>query len=251
MPNQTHKRSIEQRRALMAECKRRMEAGEKIKDICAALQIPKSTFYRWSKTEGFRRGDVDPAHPTARTRSPAGPSASTSSGLYMRGGANARPARSGRKAQLTPEEIAHFRANPAEAHLEAQRANGRGNYARVDAIAKVMKQEKSRDNQMLKLRELAQKDPNYDWGRYEHECMERWEDDELHARVMFRVVHDLDHSVKEPPFSQRPEQEWIDKYLAVSGLPIHEARARFYDTPNVPDMPGPWACFAEDVTTPR
>ena len=247
MPEQHINRSMAQRRALIAECRRRMEAGETTSSIIAALQIPKATFYKWAKIHGFRRGDLNPDDPRARTRAPAGPSSGTSSGRYLRGEGLGRPRSGGRQAALTPEEAAHFKANPAEAHLEALRARDRGDLSRIDAISRLMKKEKSREGDIDKLEEIAKADPNYVWSAYEHECMARWEDDELLARVTFKVVHDLDRSVKEPPIHTRAPQEWIDKYLAVSHLPRHQALAVINGEYKAPDMPGPFDQMGETI----
>ena len=171
MPSQTIKRTMEQRRALIAECKRRMQAGEKVTDICDALQIPQKTFQRWAKVHGFRRGDIDPASPLARTRAPAGPTPATSSGRYMRGEGTGRPRSGGRQKFLSPEEEAHFATNLNLAWLVAQRAKAMGDRERCAAIFKAATGRILTETNFRTLWELAVKDPKFDWAAFEHECM--------------------------------------------------------------------------------
>ncbi len=212
MPHQTIKRTMDQRRALIAECRRRMQAGEEIKAICTALQINIKTFHKWAKIHGFRRGDIDPDHPRARSRLPPGPSAHTSSGLYMRGEGLGRARSGGRQAVLSPEAEAHFLAHQAEGYLVAVRAEAMGDHRLVNAISKLLRRVKSRGTDMLRLREIAMEDPAYDWGAFQHECMAQWCDAELRARVIFRQMYPDHRRYPGPPEYKRPAQSWIDHF---------------------------------------
>ena len=224
MPAQHIKRSMDQRRALIAECRRRMEAGEEIKSICAALQIPRGTFYKWSKIHGFRRGDVDPDHPRARARDPVGPSKNTSSGLYMRGGSLPRPDGAGRKRVLSPEAEAHFLAHPADAYIVAKRAHAMGDHSLVKAITKLLRQVKSQESDLLRLRSVAQSDPNYDWRSFQAECMARWDDEECLARAVFAIMYHDGRRYPRPPESKRPAQAWIDHFVERGGWSSEEIK---------------------------
>ena len=167
MPSQTIKRTMDQRRALIAECRRRRQAGESAKDICAALQINIKTFHKWAKIHGFRLGDLDPGNPRARAALPPGPSAHTSTGRYMRGEGLGRPRSGGRQALLTADEKDCFTKHPSLAATEAQKAMDAGDTARAEAIIKLIRKGQSLARGIDELRSLARQDPDYD-HRYEH-----------------------------------------------------------------------------------
>ena len=213
MPSQTIKRTMEQKRALIAECRRRMEAGEQARSIYTSLQIPRATFYKWSKIHGFRRGDVTPGHPRARTRVAPGPGAGTSSGRYLRGEGLGRPHSGGRRSLITPEEEARFKAHPGEALAEADEAMRTGNTARADAIIKSVRGSKARERGLEELRTLALTDPDYD-HRYEYYMASTgWmTDDELEARWNCMVV--TDQWVAFP--DKKIPKDFVERWLAIT-----------------------------------
>ena len=244
MPTQTIKRTMAQKRALIAECRRRMEAGEEIKSICAALQINIKTFQSWAKIHGFRRGDVDPGNPRARTTTPPGPRDKTHTGTYLRGEGLPRSNNpKGRAPTLSPEAEAHFLAHPADAWLVAKRAEAMGDHALANAICKLLRRAKTRETDMARLMEIAREDPDYDWGAFGHECMARWDDDELRARVVYQLMYPDHKRYTRPPEAKRPSQAWIDHYKGRQGTPgdlADQGRAE----PN-PPSPEPYsACHA-------
>ena len=222
MPTQTIKRTMEQRRALIAECRRRMEAGEEIKSICAALQIPRGTFYKWSKIHGFRRGDIDPDDPRARIRVAPGPSDGTSSGRYMRGEGLGRPRSGGRQSLLTEEEQTHFADNLNLAWLVAQRAKAMGERDRCAAIFRAATGQTLTDSNFLSLRDKAMSDPSYDWGAFQHECMAQQSDEEAFARFAFGLAYGERKEHAEPPDDKRPAQAWIDYYHTLFQTKSHQ-----------------------------
>ncbi len=57
----------------------RARAGERPADICAALSIPPSTYSRWARLHGFRRGDLFPDDGRARAACAPGPVVAPSS----------------------------------------------------------------------------------------------------------------------------------------------------------------------------
>ena len=244
MPTQTIKRTMEQRRALIAECKRRMEAGEKVKDICAALQIPQKTFQRWAKVHGFRRGDIDPENPRARTRTHPGPSAGTSSGLYLRGGSRPRPEGAGRKSLLTKDEQAHFAANPHLAWLVAQRAEAMGDRAYCAAIFKAATGQTLTVTNFDSLMHVAKTHPDYDWGAFGHECMAQQSDEELLARIIHSCIYHPPTKYPRPPEDKRPAQSWIDHFVAVSKLPRDDQAELKWSEPVPPPFEPFTACHA-------
>jgi len=98
-------RTIEQKRAVIAEARRRIAAGERSEQVRVSLDVPKTTWSRWSRMMGFRVGDLRPDDPSARALAPAGPGpgTTTTSGRYLFGEGLGRPRSGGRKPALSPD----------------------------------------------------------------------------------------------------------------------------------------------------
>ena len=250
MPAQHIKRTMEQRRALIAECRRRMETGETVKSICAALQLPQKTFHKWAKIHGFRRGDIHPEDPRARSRLPPGPSARTSSGLYMRGASHGKPDGSGRKRLLSAQAEAHFLEHPAEAYLVAQRAEAMGDHALTAAISKLLRQVKTRESDLGRLEQIAKSDPAYDWRMFEAECMVRWDDDEALARAVFAIMYGNSQRYPRPPVSKRPSQAWIDHFVERGSWNSDEIKT-LSKLEGAPPPCEPYSCLLYTSPSPR
>lgn len=74
---------IAQRREIAADAERRARAGDSPKQICDALGLAPSTYWRWAKLFGFRRGDLNPADPLARVQLPKGKNGSGANAAFL------------------------------------------------------------------------------------------------------------------------------------------------------------------------
>lgn len=149
-------RSMGLRQALAEEAMRRRIAGESPAEICAALKINKSTYWRWARMLGFRLRDLEPADPMARGREEAGTPASwTGSGRYMRGEGLGRPRSGGRVARGTMAQRALWASDPAAALIAVEGALAAGDMELALAVMRARKVRAQLDREVAALRELA------------------------------------------------------------------------------------------------
>lgn len=145
---------IERRRELAAEAEHRARSGETPKQICAALGLTPSTYWRWAKLFGFRRGDLNPADPKSRTRLPKGKGDRGATGAYVlaegRGG-RVRPAGPARRIDLDGEGL-----KTAGTVLEAvEAALEDGDTIRADRLIAAWRAEKRRKTAVSALEQEA------------------------------------------------------------------------------------------------
>ena len=204
----------------------------------------KARFTNGRRSMAFAAGISHPEDPRARIRVAPGPSPSTSSGRYMRGEGLGRPRSGGRQKLLSPEEEAHFAGNLNLAWLVAQRAKAMGDRAYCAAIFKAATGRTLTETNFQTLWEVAVKDPGFDWGAFEHECMAQQSDEELLARNIHGCIYHPPTKYPRPPMHKRPAQSWIDHFLAVSELPRDEQAELKWSGEPLPSFEPFSACHA-------